>query len=305
MIDAARLYYEHGLTHQQIAAELGVSRIKVTRLLAQARAVGVVEITINAPDEPFADLAERLCERFALRKAWIAPSLPDPDAAATPVDQTGAAAIEHLLMTSNLVAIGLSATLGRAIDRVAPSELGVGESIGCVPMSGGWGGWQNGINPAELAQRLARRVGGRAYAFPAPLLAPSAEFAQALTTLPEVVQAMELARSADALLFGVGSLDWQTSQLQDSLSSAERRGLEAKGAVGDIAARFFDAHGHGIDSPIDRRVLGLSLVQMVTVRRRLLLAHGAPKLEAIRVALGAGLATELCTDSATARGLLR
>lgn len=153
--------------------------------------------------------------------------------------------------------------------------------------------------------RLARRVNGRAYAFPAPLLAPSSDFGDTLSTLPEVVQAMELAASADALLFGVGSLDWQTSQLQDSLSQSEREELAANGAVGDINARFFDSQGASVDSAVDRRVLGLTLADMTAVNRRLLLAHGAPKLDAIRVALLAGIATGLCTDSATARALLR
>ena len=36
----ARMYYEHGLTHQEIANALGLSRIRVTRLLAEARDKG-------------------------------------------------------------------------------------------------------------------------------------------------------------------------------------------------------------------------------------------------------------------------
>ena len=91
MIDAARLHYEHGLTHQEVADEFGLSRIKVTRLLAQARATGVVEIRINAPEEPFADLADRLCERYRLSTVWIAPTLPDAARATTALDQVGAA----------------------------------------------------------------------------------------------------------------------------------------------------------------------------------------------------------------------
>ena len=87
MIDAARLHYEHGLTHQEVADEFGLSRIKVTRLLAQARATGVVEIRINAPEEPFADLADRLCERYRLSTVWIAPTLPDAARATTALDQ--------------------------------------------------------------------------------------------------------------------------------------------------------------------------------------------------------------------------
>lgn len=305
LVDAARLYYEHGLTHQQIAAELGLSRIKVTRLLAQARAAGVVEITINAPDEPFADLADKLRERHGLAQVWIAPTLPDAEDARAAVDQTGAMAIEAVLSGSTVVAIGLSATLGRAIDQVGQRDHDGSAQLSFVPMAGGWGGWQRGVNPGELAQRLARRMNGRAYGFPAPLLAPSPEFATTLAALPEVSEAVRIASSADTLLFGVGSLDWQTSQLQDSLSDAEREQLGERGAVGDIAARFFDSRGARVDSDVDRRVIGMTLEEMLRAPQRLLLAHGLPKAEAIRVALSAGMATAFCTDSATARALLR
>lgn len=304
IIDAARLHYEHGMTHQEIGAELGLSRIKVTRLLAQARATGVVEIRINAPEEPFADLADRLRERYGLRRVWIAPAVSEAEGSSTALDELGAEAIRQVLQTSSLVGISLSSTLGRAIERVVAWEPTTARQIGFVPMAGSWGGWQQGVSPAELAQRLARRVHGRAYSFPAPLLAPSPEFAATLTALPEVAGAIELARSADALLFGVGGLDWTTSQLQDSLSEVERTQLVEQGAVGDIGARFFDTKGHPVDSDVDRRVIGLTLHDMSRAPQRLVLAAGRSKLEALRVALSTGMATALCTDSATARGLL-
>ena len=304
MIDAARLHYEHGLTHQEVADEFGLSRIKVTRLLAQARATGVVEIRINAPEEPLADLADRLCERYRLSTVWIAPTLPDAARATTALDQVGAAAIGRMLEGGSLVGVSLSSTLGRAIEQVTPREHAGASPIGFVPMAGSWGGWQQGINPAELAQRLARRVGGRAFSFPAPLLAPSPEFAATLTALPEVSDALKLARAADTLLFGLGGLDWTTSQLQDSLSDQEKRQLVERGAVGDIGARFFDTRGRQVTSDVDRRVIGLSLDDMSHASQRLVLAAGKSKLKALRIALSVGIATALCTDSATARGQL-
>ncbi|MGA4507131.1 sugar-binding transcriptional regulator [Propionibacteriaceae bacterium G1746] len=305
LVDVARLYYEHGLTHQQIAAELGLSRVKVTRLLAQARATGVVEISINGPDEPFADLIARLQQRFGLDRVWVAPSLPDQDQAQLAIDRGGAAAIEAVVEHRELVGIGLSSTLGRAIQLVAQRDQAPEVAVSCLPMSGGWGGWQKGINPGELAQRLARRLNGRSFGFPAPLLAPSAEFARVLSSLPEVIDALDMASRADALLFGVGGLDWSTSQLRDSVSEDERAQLLERGAVGDIAARFFDADGQPVDSDVDRRVIGLSLAGMRQVPQRLLLAHGQGKVEALYTALSAGMATGLVTDSATARALLR
>jgi hypothetical protein len=53
---AARLHYQHGYTHQQIAETLGVSRVKVTRMLAEARRTGIVEIRIHSDETIFTDL---------------------------------------------------------------------------------------------------------------------------------------------------------------------------------------------------------------------------------------------------------
>ena len=43
----AWMYYIQGLTQEEIARKLDFSRTKVTRLLAQAREEGVVEINIS------------------------------------------------------------------------------------------------------------------------------------------------------------------------------------------------------------------------------------------------------------------
>lgn len=45
----AELYYEQGLTQEGISAELGYSRSAISRLLTEAREVGIVEITIHYP----------------------------------------------------------------------------------------------------------------------------------------------------------------------------------------------------------------------------------------------------------------
>lgn len=302
MVAIARLYYEHGLTHQQIAAEKGLSRIKVTRLLAQARAAGVVEVTISGAEEPFSDLAEQVAERYALDRAWISP-VDTPDERRTAI--AGANCLEHHLSASRVVAVGLSSTLA-----AAGEALGTRGTVreeggpGFAPMAGGWGGWQEGLNPVELAAKLASHFGGRSYAFPAPLLAPSEEFAAVLQHLPEVEGALGLAASADTLLFSVGGLDWGMSALQGSIGAGERDELVRQGAVGDISGRFFNRSGGPVESSVDRRAIGMTLGQMRAVPTRILLGHGQRKFEALQAALTSRMATVLCTDSVTARALL-
>ena len=47
MVLASKLYYKDNLTQQQIAQQLNVSRMKVSRLIQQAKDEGVVRITID------------------------------------------------------------------------------------------------------------------------------------------------------------------------------------------------------------------------------------------------------------------
>ena len=63
MVNVARLYYEQNKTQNEIAKELGISRPLVSILLTEARACGVVTITINRVEDLRALAADGFCER--------------------------------------------------------------------------------------------------------------------------------------------------------------------------------------------------------------------------------------------------
>ena len=59
LVKVARFYYEDGLNQDAITARLGLSRSKVSRLMAQARETGVVQISVVAPDDLFQEFRSR------------------------------------------------------------------------------------------------------------------------------------------------------------------------------------------------------------------------------------------------------
>lgn len=79
LVRAAWLSYVGGLTQAQIAKRLGINRIRVNRMLAQARDQGIVQIRINSKVADCVALEERLRERFSLAEAIVVPTPPDPD----------------------------------------------------------------------------------------------------------------------------------------------------------------------------------------------------------------------------------
>ena len=75
---AATLYYLDGLTQAEIASRLGVSRPTAGRLIARAKAKGLVRIDVVVPpdmrDNLHADEERELETRFGLTEAVVAGS---------------------------------------------------------------------------------------------------------------------------------------------------------------------------------------------------------------------------------------
>src|SRR5688572_23091953 len=64
-----RRYYLDGASKLDIAAEFGLSRFKVARVLDEARRSGLVRIDIVVPAEIDTELSERLRTRYELHQA--------------------------------------------------------------------------------------------------------------------------------------------------------------------------------------------------------------------------------------------
>src|SRR5690242_6141463 len=137
----ARLYYESELTQEQIGDFLGLSRMKVNRLLRLATTSGVVQTQIVGPDEPHADLLHRLPLEFRLRDARIV-STPLPEQSLRPV--LAAAASEWLadqLEDGLVVGLGLGRTVAMMPDTFAVPRPIAGrfvtlEGVGVSPNAG-------------------------------------------------------------------------------------------------------------------------------------------------------------------------
>ena len=70
----ARLHFEFGLTHQETANSLGLSRVKVTRLVKQARESGLVTMVVASNVGPYAELEQEMVGRFGLAEVLIVPA---------------------------------------------------------------------------------------------------------------------------------------------------------------------------------------------------------------------------------------
>src|SRR5208283_703457 len=70
---AAWMYFVEEMTQSAIADALGVGRVTVVRMLAEAKALGEVRIALSRGDAELGGLEAALCTSYGLEEALVAP----------------------------------------------------------------------------------------------------------------------------------------------------------------------------------------------------------------------------------------
>jgi DNA-binding transcriptional regulator LsrR (DeoR family) len=305
---AVWLAYIAGCTQDQIGARLGLSRIKVNRLLAFAHKRGLVKVSIEAAPSECLALEERLVQSFGLRACGVVPNVAakgERDSAVV-FDAIGLAAAQFLqrfLDNANpkVIGIGWGRTLAAMVDRMPLSShpnLKVVALLGSLTR-------RSSANPYEVAFRLAQRTGAEGYFLPVPFVADTAADKQLLMAQKSVQDIHVLTRKAELHLVGIGELEGTPIVRQLALvSEPELAQLRRAGAVGNVLANFIDAEGRLVDCDLNRRSLGCSLEELRGGRFVVGVAGGMEKVEAIRAALNSGVLSGLITDEGVARALV-
>jgi len=306
----ASMYYERGLGQTRIAEQLGLSQTRVSRLLKQAEQLGIVKITVHVPEGVHADVEERLEAKYGLDEAILVEvdgaALLDDEAVARSLATTVAGHLE--LMAPSLPSIGVSSwssTLLAAVNAMRP--VGPGETKSIVQVLGGVG-----VPSAQrFATRLTERLAQLSQSEPVFMLAPGVvgtrEAKRALLADPSCREAMARFDSLAALLVGIGAIP-PSRMLRESgnvFTDKDLDDLKRAGAVGDVCMRFFDAQGEPVETDFDKRVIGISTEQIQHTRRRIGVAGGRRKFDAIRGALRGRWVSTLITDLETGQRLLK
>jgi DNA-binding transcriptional regulator LsrR (DeoR family) len=302
LAQVASMYYEEDMTQNEIAEALGVSRVKVYRLLRQARDARVVQINIDWPLKRDASLETGLKEAFGLQEALVLKSGGQP--ALRQLGYLGARYLESLLKDRSTLAVCLGRTTYEVINAIRPdfqASVQVVQAIGALPQAFAQ------YDSSALARQLAEKLGGQAMYLHSPLMADTAQAASIIRRQRDVHQALAVARAADIALVGIGNLDAHNSGFVRAgfLSSDELKDLTSRGAVGDIAWRIFTENGDLFPCDFNERVIGISLEELGQIPTTIAVAADIDKTRAILGALRTGVINVLCTDDGTASEVLR
>ena len=305
MDEAARagwLYYVAGMTQDQIATELGVSRQRAQRLVSKAMAEGLVKVRLDHKIGRCLELEAGLIRQFGLQQVRVAPDLgpgADPSRATAAV---AAGLLEGYLARTEpqTFALGTGRALSSMVAEIATQKNErhrIVSLIGNIAPDGS-------ASFYEVVMRLADKLHAPHYPMPVPLISETPEERALFHALRPVQAAATLAKEADVVFVGIGQMGDDAPLYKDGfVTHAQLTEMQAKGAVGEIVGGVYDHAGQYIETPISALVGGVRVephrpVPVIGV------AAGPTKVAAIRAALLGRIINSLVTDEPTAAALL-
>ncbi|WP_088348476.1 MULTISPECIES: sugar-binding transcriptional regulator [Rhodomicrobium] len=294
-------YYVGGLTQQEIADRLGLTRLRVNKIVGQARAEGLVRIEIKMPLASCVALEEKLKARFALDDVSVVPSVPDPDTQQQVIGEAAGLMLEPLLQDG----IGLGVGWGRTLREAARRMRAQRRPASWVTSLMGGLTRGSGTNTFEVATEFARLIGAECYYVAAPIYCPSVESRSTLLTHYGLADVMRRAREANVAILSCGDLSSRSLLASTHIVAESLPDLRAAGAIGDILGTFLDEYGRPVDHPLNQRVMALSPQELKIYPVSILASGGMGKLVIIRAILNARYIRRLVTDEAVAEALLQ
>lgn len=296
MIEAATLYYEEQLTQAEIGQRLTTSRSTVSRLLRDARAQGVVQVTIHHPWARHSQLEARLRATFDLRDARVLRAGHRSDADV--IDGVGALTARYLqgVIRDDLVlGVSYGRSIAATIRHLVPAHA---RDLVVVQLLGALGSDNPLIEGANLARDLAAKFDATFRYLYAPLVVEDARTRDLLTQEPLVQDVLEVGRQADVALVGIGALGDEAPSLiwRGYLAATDLKRLRAMGGVGNMCAQFFDASGQLLDADLNRRSISIGLHGLASIDLVVAAAGGRQKAPAILGALRGGHVDVLISD---------
>lgn len=299
LVRVAWMYFRDSLTQAQIAERLHVSRATVARMIERAKQVGVVTIDIDTTGVGGLELAGAIRARYRLDDVVVVPQLGraiSGETTNTRIAQEAAQYLRRYLRPEAVIGVGWGDTVLRTLLALRPDSL---RGVTFATLTGGIDAYTTkvrGTSNNGLAEFI-RFV-------PSPLLASSPEMAAMLRKEHAVTAVIELARSADATLIGIGGAIPNATILQNGVVTEEQLiDYQVKGAVGDILGEWYDQRGRVLAVDLQKVRVGIAIRDLRAMRNVIAVAGGIDKLDAIRGALAGEYLDVLITTEDVAREL--
>lgn len=312
IIRNVEMHYKQGLSQQQIAEKLNISRTTVSRALTKAKDTGIIEIKINYPTGTGNDLEVQLEKKYGLKEVIIAYSNQE-DRLAEEIAKNASDFLVRQIKNPMKIALTRGSTMQQMTEALARNprikfletdQVVILPSEGSTNISMTFPKKKRMMYSNFIVEEVARLLDANSYNFLCPLYV-SKKTREDLLEEPSITDLLNQLRHADVSMMGIGNLESDSTLIQSGYVSKETiQKLKKQGGQAEFMSHVINQQGNLVSQDYDSQIMSLSLDDLVKIPVRAGVAYGKQKHEAIRAVLSGKYINVLITDAQTARYLL-
>lgn len=302
----AHMYYNQNMLQSEIAEKLYLSRPKVSRMLTQARELGIVEIKVNPIIERLELLEEKLCTLFGLKDAIVITNHPDKmELMQDYLTEFAAHYTSDLIKHGGILGIANGRTINSILNKISINDDYLTEIVQLMGTSTNSFSMQD--TNLILTRIATNHPNVKINPLSVPLYVNDLYLKEVLMQDATVHSALQKMQQCNVVLTGLSTVErgatyhisWHGQMAPHHLEE-----LKERKAVGSICAQYFDKNGIKVTSEWNAKTIAMNIHDFAKIDTRIGVAQGLDKLKVILGALHGKLINVLITDANTASDLI-
>ena len=289
IIEVARMYYLDNMTQNEIAKKLNISRPLVSKILSDAKELGIVTIQIKSPFNDKESVMKKMQEIYNLQGGLIVEQLSTTALTDQNIFKDTIGFLQKNLSDVKVLGLGWGNMIGPFIDKIESEEKFLSLKGKVVPLIGNTNMSAREYHPNDLIRVFGEKTSlTPAYLF-APAFLTTEQEKEVFMNIENYKEISKMWEKIDTAFIGINS-----HPSVPDLATALRFGnaLNEKKAVGKILSYYFDKDGNIIEGENDFSIQ-ISWENLKKIKKVIGIASSKTNKKAIIGALKTGIFTHI------------
>ena len=235
-IKVAYYYYKAGMTQDDIAKKMSMSRQRVNRILKKCIETGIVKIVIQEYEHQNVELETQLETLSGLNEVILVDSSNEERN-----ESLGAAAssyLERVIKDNDIIGFSRGRALSYLVNHLIPIAR---KNLTVTQLVGGLNVEEAHINSDDIVRHSSEILNARPCFMYAPIILENKQLRDSLMNESFFSKAYNTMKACTVALVGIGDMSSQSAFVQRKyISKKEYSILKSKNAVGEICTHYFN-----------------------------------------------------------------
>jgi len=299
LVQVSKLYYMAGMSQEEIAHTMGISRSKVSRMLTLAREMKVVQFNVCEYPDLRAELEHKLSAHFGLKTVRVVPSASTIAESKHNVGKAAAALLRSRLRDHMRIGLEWGSTCDALVESY--TENPPVQDVEIIQITGGMHISDAIMDGREQVKHLAHKIGCGCQLLQYPMMVHNSELARMIleNECPDYFARMS---GLDLAFVGLGSSlpEESSTYLGGYITLEQARQLVEQGFAADVCGHRLTQDGQPAQTMLEGKLITLSLEQLHRLPCVVGIAAGDHKKESIIAASKGGYISGLVCDEVAA-----